>query len=77
MLVASIEEYNNGVEFLLSSIEQELEDTQGENVPEGIDIEVNNDEGIRGAGMQAVERSSIQATRYVEVQAVVLAYQIR
>ena len=77
VLVASIEGNNNGADFLLSNVEQELEDTQGENVPEGIEIEVNNEEEIRGAGMQAVERSFVRAARYAEVQAVVLAYQLR
>ena len=45
---------------------------------EGDENEVKSDEDIRGTEMQAaVERSSIRAARYAEVQAVVLAHQMR
>ena len=47
-------------------------------MPNGDENEVKNDEDIRGTEMQAaVERSSIRAARYAEVQAVVLAHQLR
>ena len=77
VLVASVEQNNLGVEFFLSSIEQEHQDEQGKIMPNGDENEVKNDEDIRGTGMQAaVERSSIRAARYAEVQAVVLAHQM-
>ena len=45
---------------------------------DGDENKVKNDEEIRGTEMQAaVERSSIRAARYAEVQAVVLAHQLR
>ena len=78
VLVASVEENNIGVDFFLSSIEHEHQDEQGKIMPNGDENEVKNDEDIRGTGMQAaVERSSIRAARYAEVQAVVLAHQLR
>ena len=78
VLVASVEENNLGVDFFLSSIEHEHQDEQGKNVADGDENEVKNDEDIRGTEIQAaVERSSIRAARYAEVQAVVLAHQLR
>jgi len=78
VLVASVEENKLGVEFFLSSIEHEHQDEQGKNVTDGDENEVKNDEDIRSTEMQAaVERSSIRAARYAEVQAVVLAHQLR
>ena len=78
VLVASVEENKLGVEFFLSSIEHEHQDEQGKNVTDGDESEVKNDEDIRSTEMQAaVERSSIRAARYAEVQAVVLAHQLR
>ena len=45
---------------------------------DGDENKVKDDEDIRGTEMQAaVERSSIRAARYTEVQAVVLAHQLR
>ena len=78
VLVASVEENKLGVDFFLSSIEHGHQDKQGKNVADGDANEVKNDEDIRGTEMQAaVERSSIRAARYAEVQAVVLAHQLR
>ena len=78
VLVASVEENNLGVEFFLSSIEHEHQDEQGKNVTDGDENKVKNDEEIKGTEMQAaVERSSIRAERYAEVQAVVLVHQLR
>ena len=70
VLIPSIEE-ELGVEFMLSSLDEELETVQGNNEPE-------EQPSVAGSGtkMQPGDRSSAGATRYAAVQGAVLAYEI-
>ena len=70
VLIPSIEE-EFGVEFMLSSLDEELETAQGENEPEE-----QPSEAVSGTRRQPVDMSSDRATRYAEVQGAVLAYKI-
>jgi len=70
VLIPSIEE-ELGVEFMLSSLDEELETVQGNNEPK-------EQPSVVGSGpiMQPGDRSSAGATRYAAVQGAVLAYEI-
>ena len=65
MILPSVEEHL-GVEFMLSSLDEELETVQGESKPE----EQPRDT-VSSTRRQPVEMSSTRATRYAEVQGVV------
>ena len=69
-MIPSVEE-QLGVEFMLSSLDEEFGTAQGESEPEEQPSEV-----VSGTRRQPVEISSTRATRYAGVQGVVLAYEI-
>ena len=71
LLIPSVLEEQLGVEFMLSSLDEELETAQG-------NIEPEEQPSVAGSGtrMQPGDRSSAGATRYTAVQSAVLAYEI-